>query len=92
MNERTQNVQMKNISNNKNDNIDRIDQESHSENHGFGREAAERTLLRIQNKLLGFEDPTSGVLGIEGQVELLISEARNIDNLCKLFPGWSPWL
>ena len=94
-NDRKKNNQIKNISNNKNMNIDKIgkiDEDIHSENHGFGREAAERTLLRIQNKLLGFEDPTSGVLGIEGQVELLISEARNIDNLCKLFPGWSPWL
>ena len=87
-----ENKKMKNFPKDKNDNIDKVDDDIHGENHGFGREAAERTLLRIKNKLLGFEDATSGVLGIEGQVELLISEARNIDNLCKLFCGWSPWL
>jgi hypothetical protein len=58
----------------------------------FCRDAAERTLLRVKNKLLGFEDPTSGVLGVEGQVELVMAESRSVDNLSKLFPGWNPWL
>ena len=62
------------------------------ENAGFSRDAAERTLVRIKNKLLGFDNPTSGGLGIEGQVELVITEARSIDNLSKLFIGWNPWL
>ena len=58
----------------------------------FCRDAAERTLLRVNNKLLGFEDPTSGVLGVEGQVELVMAESRSVDNLSRLFPGWNPWL
>ena len=65
---------------------------NHRSNNSFGRDAAERTLQRIKNKLLGFEDTTSGVLSVEGQVELVVTEAKNVDNLCKLFVGWSPWL
>jgi ataxia telangiectasia mutated family protein len=37
-------------------------------NNGTSGYAAERTLLRIKNKLQGFDDPTSGGLGVEGQV------------------------
>ena len=58
----------------------------------FCRDAAERTLLRIKNKLLGFEDPTSGVLDVGGQIELVMAESRSVDNLSRLFPGWNPWL
>ena len=68
------------------------DNNDHRSNNSFGRDAAERTLQRIKNKLLGFEDTTSGVLSVEGQVELVVTEAKNVDNLCKLFVGWSPWL
>jgi ataxia telangiectasia mutated family protein len=28
---------------------------------------------------------------VEGQVQLLINEARNPDNLCALYHGWAPW-
>ena len=59
---------------------------------GAGRNAAERTLQRIRSKLQGFEDPTSGGLSVEGQVEFLINESKSVDNLSKLFVGWSPWL
>jgi ataxia telangiectasia mutated family protein len=59
----------------------------------FGKDAAERTLLRVLNKLQGQEDPSSGeALSVEGQVDLLINEARSPHNLSKLFPGWAPWL
>jgi ataxia telangiectasia mutated family protein len=40
-------------------------------NNGNSGYAAERTLLRIKNKLQGFDDPTSGGLGVEGQVGLI---------------------
>lgn len=63
-----------------------------SESHSFGRDAAERTLLRIKNKLNGFEDPTGEPLGVEGQVELCINEARSYENLSRMFHGWAPWL
>ena len=51
---------------------------------------AERVLLRLQQKLQGIEDNVQ--LSVNGQVNLLIQEARNPDNLCKLFPGWQPYL
>ena len=41
---------------------------------------------------LGLEDPTGEALGVEGQVDYLINDARNPSNLCKIFPGWAPWL
>jgi len=59
----------------------------------FGRDAAQRTLRRVLQKLQGQEDPSSGEpLSVEGQVDLLINEARSEDNLSRLFPGWAPWL
>lgn len=55
-------------------------------------DAAERALLRVRQKLQGYEDPNGQVMGIAGQVNLLINEAQSAENLCKLFPGWAPWL
>jgi ataxia telangiectasia mutated family protein len=65
---------------------------SAADSTNFGKEAAERTLLRIRNKLRGFENPTGEALGVESHIDLLINEARNPFNLCKIFPGWAPWL
>ena len=59
---------------------------------GFGRDAAERTLRRIRSKLQGFEDPSGEGLGVEGQVELVMSMAMDEANLARLFVGWAPWL
>ena len=59
----------------------------------FSRDAAERALNRIRAKLSGFEDPSAGdALSVEGQVHHLISEARALENLSRIFVGWSPWL
>ena len=66
---------------------------THTKSSKFGKDAAERTLLRILNKLQGHEDASMGeALSIEGQIDLLINEARSPYNLSKLFPGWAPWL
>ncbi|XP_029658408.2 serine-protein kinase ATM isoform X1 [Octopus sinensis] len=51
---------------------------------------AERVLLRLQQKLQGIEDGIQLSLG--GQVNHLIQEAQNPDNLCKLYPGWQPYV
>ncbi|CAM9450755.1 unnamed protein product [Phaeothamnion confervicola] len=59
---------------------------------GSQMDAAERALLRIKQKLQGYEDPNGDALSVEGQVKLLINEARNPDNLAKLYAGWTPWL
>jgi hypothetical protein len=60
----------------------------------FGRDAGERALGRVRSKLQGLDD-TSGSgesLSVQGQVRALIAEARSPDNLCRLFPGWAPWV
>jgi ataxia telangiectasia mutated family protein len=61
-------------------------------NNQFGRDAGERTLLKIRAKLQGHEDPAGDGLSIHGQVEYLINEAVSIENLSKIFPGWAPYL
>ena len=54
---------------------------------------ATKTINKIKEKLQGYEDSTSGEQqGIEGQVQFLINSARDPNNLCKLFPGWGPWI
>ncbi|KAL3669905.1 hypothetical protein V7S43_005283 [Phytophthora oleae] len=55
-------------------------------------DAAARALIRVKQKLEGYEDPNGSALSIEGQVKQLISAAQDPHNLCKLFPGWAPWL
>jgi ataxia telangiectasia mutated family protein len=55
-------------------------------------QAAERALFRVKQKLQGYSDTTHDALSVEGQVTHLIAEATDRDNLCVLFPGWSPWL
>jgi serine-protein kinase ATM len=56
-------------------------------------EAAAMVLAKIQEKLSGYEDGTSGEQqSIEGQVQLLINSARDPANLCVMFAGWAPWV
>ncbi|XP_034246355.1 serine-protein kinase ATM isoform X2 [Thrips palmi] len=50
---------------------------------------AERVLCRLKEKLLGTEDgPASS---IEGQVNRLIQQARDVANLSRLFKGWQAY-
>lgn len=58
----------------------------------FGKDAAERTLMKIRNKLRGYEDLSYDTLTVEGHVDMLINEAKDPLNLCRIFPGWAPWL
>jgi len=51
---------------------------------------AERAILRVKQKLHGIEYGES--LSIQGQVNQLINEATDPERLCKLFPGWAPWV
>jgi len=56
-------------------------------------DAASRTLAKIVKKLQGFEDESSGESQtVEGQVRMLIQAAKNPDNLCQMYCGWTPWL
>ncbi len=54
------------------------------------KKMAERVLVRLRQKLDGIEDGT--LLSVKGQVNHLIREARDPKNLCRLFPGWQPWI
>ncbi|KAH9504405.1 hypothetical protein Btru_063524 [Bulinus truncatus] len=51
---------------------------------------AERTLLRLKQKLNGQEE--NAHLSISGQVNYLIQKASDPQNLCKLFAGWQAYL
>lgn len=62
------------------------------EDAGVGGDAAQRALARIKHKLQGYVDPNGDAMSVEGQVKLLINQARDPENLCKLYPGWAPWL
>lgn len=55
-------------------------------------DAARRTIIRIKNKLQGYDESAGEGLSVEGQVEILINEAKSVDKLCRLFVGWAPWL
>eukprot|EP01039_Chlorochromonas_danica_P007201 gene7201-7967_t len=58
-------------------------------------DAANKTLSRIRAKLQGFEEQLSAgdvALSVEELVSVTINAAREPANLCRIFPGWSPWL
>lgn len=57
-----------------------------------GKDAAEKTLMRIRQKLQGYEDPTGEALKVEAHVDFLINEARSPAHLSRIFVGWAPWL
>jgi serine-protein kinase ATM len=55
--------------------------------------ATNHVISRIKEKLEGYEEDTSSEQqSVEGQVKLLISIARDHDNLCEIWRGWAPWL
>jgi serine-protein kinase ATM len=57
-----------------------------------GGNDAQRALLRIRQKLQGYQDPGGDPMSIDGHVRYLISEATDPNNLCRIFSGWSPWV
>lgn len=67
-----------------------ITQNSCSEIDTDRNKMAERVLMRLKQKLAGSEG--GAFLGLQGHVNYLIQEACNPQNLCRLFPGWQPWL
>ena len=48
------------------------------------QEKADRVLSRIRQKL-------KDDLSVEYRVNQLIQEARDVENLAKIFVGWQPW-
>ncbi|GER57890.1 serine/threonine-protein kinase ATM [Striga asiatica] len=55
-----------------------------------GNKDATRALLRIKQKLDGYED--GEMRSVHGQVQQLIQDAIDPDRLCHMFPGWGAWL
>ncbi|XP_031763657.2 serine-protein kinase ATM isoform X2 [Galleria mellonella] len=53
---------------------------------------AERALLAVSSKLSGTEGGIAGGVSVPGQVARLIHTATDPANLCRLFPGWQPYL
>mmetsp|Transcript_7538 Transcript_7538/g.18536 ORF Transcript_7538/g.18536 Transcript_7538/m.18536 type:complete len:1263 (+) Transcript_7538:1-3789(+) len=54
-----------------------------------GNESAAQALLRIREKLQGYQD--GEVLTVETHVKYLIHEAMNPQGLCLMFEGWAAW-
>jgi ataxia telangiectasia mutated family protein len=57
---------------------------------GEKNKIAERILLQINQKLLGYENGTQ--LSTNGQINSLINEAVSPENLCRVYVGWQPYL
>ncbi|KAL7139007.1 hypothetical protein ABFS83_09G021400 [Erythranthe nasuta] len=55
-----------------------------------GNKDAARALLRVKQKLDGYED--GEMRSVNGQVQQLIQDAIDPDRLCHMFPGWGAWL
>ena len=58
-------------------------------------------LRRVKEKLDGVEASAGGVserarvsgtLSVEEHVDWLIGEATSVDNLCRMYEGWAPWI
>jgi ataxia telangiectasia mutated family protein len=51
---------------------------------------AERALMRVKQKLDGYED--GELRSIEGQVQQLLHDARDPHKLAVMYAGWAPWV
>lgn len=61
-----------------------------SEEEYEGNKDAARALLRVKQKLDGYEE--GEMRSVHGQVRQLIQDAIDPDRLCRMFPGWGAWL
>ncbi|KAJ4840216.1 hypothetical protein Tsubulata_002970 [Turnera subulata] len=55
-----------------------------------GNKDAARALLRVKQKLDGYEE--GELRSVQGQVQQLIQDAIDPERLCQMFPGWGAWL
>ncbi|KAL5723782.1 non-specific serine/threonine protein kinase [Ranunculus cassubicifolius] len=55
-----------------------------------GNKDAARALMRVKQKLDGYEE--GEMRSVHGQVQQLIQDAIDPDRLCQMFPGWGAWL
>ncbi|KAI5683411.1 hypothetical protein M9H77_04639 [Catharanthus roseus] len=63
---------------------------SGSEDEYEGNKDAARALLRVKQKLDGYEE--GEMRSVHGQVQQLIQDAIDPDRLCQMFPGWGAWM
>ncbi|CAO2819072.1 unnamed protein product [Amaranthus hypochondriacus] len=61
-----------------------------SQNDNEGNKDAARALMRVKQKLDGYED--GEMRSVHGQVQQLIQDAIDPERLCHMFPGWGAWL
>ena len=71
--------------------LDTLDKWSQSTSNN-DNDAADRAMTKVHDKLKGYEDGTTGVHSVAGQIKFLINEARDPNNLCNLYVGWSSWI
>ncbi|XP_073145738.1 serine/threonine-protein kinase ATM isoform X3 [Henckelia pumila] len=71
------------------DDLDANLEDSDEDEHEGNKDAA-RALLRVKQKLDGYED--GEMRSVHGQVQQLIQDAIDPDRLCHMFPGWGAWL
>ncbi|XP_054822230.1 serine/threonine-protein kinase ATM-like isoform X1 [Prosopis cineraria] len=55
-----------------------------------GNKDATRALLRVKQKLDGYEE--GEMRSVHGQIQQLIQDAIDPERLCQMFPGWGAWL
>ncbi|XP_074316262.1 serine/threonine-protein kinase ATM [Silene latifolia] len=55
-----------------------------------GNKDAARALMRVKQKLDGYED--GELRSVHGQVQQLIQDAIDPERLCNMFPGWGAWM
>ena len=51
---------------------------------------AERALLRVKQKLDGYEE--GEIRSVEGQVQQLLHDAQDEEKLSKMYHGWAAWV
>ncbi|XP_050221682.1 serine/threonine-protein kinase ATM isoform X2 [Mercurialis annua] len=61
-----------------------------SEDEYEGNKDAARALMRVKQKLDGYEE--GELRSVHGQVQQLIQDAIDSDRLCQMFPGWGAWM
>ncbi|KAK9117159.1 hypothetical protein Sjap_016106 [Stephania japonica] len=61
-----------------------------SEDAYEGNKDAARALMRVKQKLEGYEE--GEMKSVHGQVQQLIQDAIDPERLCHMFPGWGAWL
>ncbi|XP_019197259.1 PREDICTED: serine/threonine-protein kinase ATM isoform X3 [Ipomoea nil] len=64
--------------------------EGSQEDEYEGNKDAARALMRVKQKLDGYEE--GELRSVHGQVQQLIQDATDPDRLCHMFPGWGAWL